>query len=118
MKENEKNLTKLMRAGCAYMVRVCVNEHQLYQHFFSKIHPGLDELLDHLTRVLYDALRPIYLKSSIDLDTLVELCSVLNVEVLEDKGPEISAFANVAAEMLGDVQERLALRAADIYINK
>lgn len=33
-------------------------------------------------------------------------------------GTEVAAFAHVAQEMLGDVQERLALRAADIYVDK
>lgn len=47
------------------MVRVCINEHQLYQHFFSRIHPGLDELLDFLTRVLYDEVRPLILRRAV-----------------------------------------------------
>ena len=47
------------------MVRVCVNEYQLYQHFFSTVHEGLDDLLDHLTRVLYDEVRPLILRRNV-----------------------------------------------------
>lgn len=63
--QHANDLPTLMREGCAHMVRVCVNEYQLYQHFFSTVHEGLDELLDHLTRVLYDEVRPLILRRNV-----------------------------------------------------
>lgn len=63
--QHASDLPMLLREGCAHMVRVCVNEYQLYQHFFSTVHEGLDDLLDHLTRVLYDEVRPLILRRNV-----------------------------------------------------
>ena len=109
-KAHVNDLPSFVRAGCAHMVRVCCNEHQLYQHFFHTIDVGLDDFLEGLASILYDICRPMFINTAASIDTLVELCSVLRVEALDNKGEEVAAFASVAEQMLEDVQQRLCYR--------
>jgi hypothetical protein len=111
MSENINNLPHMTRTGCAYMVRMCSNEQQLYDHFFSSTGAALFELLESLATVLYEALRPLFIASTINLDNLVELCSVLKSEVSDHTAAgNTPAFLSVAEQMLQDVQQRLAFR--------
>lgn len=106
---NSGDLPGFVRGGCAHMVRVCCNEHQLYQHFFHTVDQGLDDFLEGLATILYDICRPLFIHTE-SIDTLVELCSVLRVEALDNKGEQVAAFASVAEQMLQDVQQRLCYR--------
>uniref|UniRef100_A0A673YEY3 Conserved oligomeric Golgi complex subunit 3 n=1 Tax=Salmo trutta TaxID=8032 RepID=A0A673YEY3_SALTR len=81
--------------GCAFMFHVCQDEHQL------------EEVLELLCLSLYDVLRPLIIRG-IHLETLSELCGILNNEMLED-------HVHKNAGQLGDVQERLIYR-THIYI--
>ena len=108
---NSSSLPGMTRAGCAYMIRICNNEQQLYGHFFSTAGPALDELLETLATVLYESLRPLFIATAINLDNLVELCSVLKSEVTNESArSDANAFLSVAEQMLQDVQQRLAYR--------
>ncbi|RXN00492.1 Conserved oligomeric Golgi complex subunit 3 [Acipenser ruthenus] len=73
----------LVRSGCAFMVHVCQDEHQLYNEFFTKPTAKLDELLEKLCLSLYDVLRPLIIHA-IHLETLSELCGILKNEMLDD----------------------------------
>ncbi|TNN04252.1 hypothetical protein fugu_001281 [Takifugu bimaculatus] len=116
--QNSKDHCALVRSGCAFMVHVCQDEHQLYHEFFSKPTPKLDELLEKLCLSLYDVLRPLIIHI-IHLETLSELCSILKNEMLEDhvqnNAAQLGAFDAVVKQMLEDVQERLVYR-THIYI--
>uniref|UniRef100_A0AAQ6IGY3 Conserved oligomeric Golgi complex subunit 3 n=1 Tax=Anabas testudineus TaxID=64144 RepID=A0AAQ6IGY3_ANATE len=116
--QNSKDHCALVRSGCAFMVHVCQDEHQLYNEFFSKPTPKLDELLEKLCLSLYDVLRPLIIHI-IHLETLSELCSILKNEMLEDhvhnNASQLGAFDAVVKQMLEDVQERLVYR-THIYI--
>ncbi|KAG7227645.1 hypothetical protein INR49_029406 [Caranx melampygus] len=116
--QNSKDHCALVRSGCAFMVHVCQDEHQLYNEFFSKPTPKLDELLEKLCLSLYDVLRPLIIHI-IHLETLSELCSILKNEMLEDhvhnNAAQLGAFDAVVKQMLEDVQERLVYR-THIYI--
>uniref|UniRef100_A0A3Q1FQT1 Conserved oligomeric Golgi complex subunit 3 n=1 Tax=Acanthochromis polyacanthus TaxID=80966 RepID=A0A3Q1FQT1_9TELE len=116
--QNCKDHCALVRSGCAFMVHVCQDEHQLYNEFFSKPTPKLDELLEKLCLSLYDVLRPLIIHI-IHLETLSELCSILKNEMLEDhvhnNAAQLGAFDAVVKQMLEDVQERLVYR-THIYI--
>ncbi|XP_061698411.1 conserved oligomeric Golgi complex subunit 3 [Syngnathoides biaculeatus] len=116
--QNSKDHCALVRSGCAFMVHVCQDEHQLYNDFFSKTTPKLDELLEKLCLSLYDVLRPLIIHV-IHLETLSELCGILNTEMLEDhvhhNTGQLGAFDTVVKQMLEDVQERLVYR-THIYI--
>ena len=108
---SNSGLPHMTRSGCAYMIRICNNEQQLYSHFFSTAGPALDELLETLATVLYEALRPLFIATTINLDNLVELCSVLKSEVTNESArSDGNAFLTVAEQMLQDVQQRLAYR--------
>uniref|UniRef100_A0A673YEP0 Conserved oligomeric Golgi complex subunit 3 n=1 Tax=Salmo trutta TaxID=8032 RepID=A0A673YEP0_SALTR len=61
----------LNQSGCAFMFHVCQDEHQL------------EEVLELLCLSLYDVLRPLIIRG-IHLETLSELCGILNNEMLED----------------------------------
>uniref|UniRef100_A0A8C6NRI6 Conserved oligomeric Golgi complex subunit 3 n=1 Tax=Nothobranchius furzeri TaxID=105023 RepID=A0A8C6NRI6_NOTFU len=117
-KQNSKDHCALVRSGCAFMVHVCQDEHQLYNEFFSKSTPKLDELLEKLCLSLYDVLRPLIIHI-VHLETLSELCSILKNEMLEDhvhnNAAQLGAFDAVVKQMLEDVQERLVYR-THIYI--
>uniref|UniRef100_A0A8C2JUQ4 Conserved oligomeric Golgi complex subunit 3 n=1 Tax=Cyprinus carpio TaxID=7962 RepID=A0A8C2JUQ4_CYPCA len=107
-----------VRSGCAFMVHVCQDEHQLYNEFFSKPSSKLDELLEKLCVSLYDVLRPLIIHV-VHLETLSELCGILKNEMLEDHVQnnvvQLAAFDAVVKQMLEDVQERLVYR-THIYI--
>ncbi|XP_078472858.1 conserved oligomeric Golgi complex subunit 3 isoform X2 [Lampetra planeri] len=108
----------LVRSGCAFMVHVCQDEHRLFSEFFSRPSPRLDELLERLCLLFYDAFRPLIIHV-MHLETLSELCSILKSEMLDDhyhnNREELAAFAIIVRQMLGDVQERLVYR-THIYI--
>ncbi|XP_036396345.1 conserved oligomeric Golgi complex subunit 3 [Megalops cyprinoides] len=116
--QNNKDHCALVRSGCAFMVHVCQDEHQLYNEFFSKPTPRLDELLEKLCLSLYDVLRPLIIHV-IHLETLSELCGILKNEMLDDhvhnNAGQLGAFDAVVKQMLEDVQERLVYR-THIYI--
>ncbi|XP_077988329.1 conserved oligomeric Golgi complex subunit 3-like [Glandiceps talaboti] len=116
--QHVKDHCALVRSGCAFMVRICQDENQLFFHFFSKPTDKLDILLERLCNNLYDVLRPLIIHIN-HLETLAELCTILKTEMLEDhvqNNPhELIAFETVAKQMLEDVQERLVYR-AHIYI--
>uniref|UniRef100_A0A3Q2R0X7 Conserved oligomeric Golgi complex subunit 3 n=1 Tax=Fundulus heteroclitus TaxID=8078 RepID=A0A3Q2R0X7_FUNHE len=117
-KQNNKDHCALVRSGCAFMVHVCQDEHQLFNEFFSKPTSRLDELLEKLCVSLYDVLRPLIIHI-IHLETLSELCSILKNEMLDDhvqnNAAQLGAFDAVVKQMLEDVQERLVYR-THIYI--
>ncbi|KAM8854900.1 conserved oligomeric Golgi complex subunit 3 [Spinachia spinachia] len=116
--QNCKDHCALVRSGCAFMVHVCQDEHQLYNEFFSKPAAKLDKLLEKLCLSLYDVLRPLIIHI-VHLETLSELCSILKNEMLEDhvhnNASQLGAFDTVVKQMLEDVQERLVYR-THIYI--
>ncbi|XP_069496876.1 conserved oligomeric Golgi complex subunit 3 [Ambystoma mexicanum] len=116
--QNNRDHCALVRSGCAFMVHVCQDEHQLYNEFFTKSTPKLDELLEKLCLSLYDVLRPLIIHV-IHLETLSELCGILKTEMLEDhvqnNAEHLCAFEAVVKQMLEDVQERLVYR-THIYI--
>ncbi|XP_034993262.2 conserved oligomeric Golgi complex subunit 3 [Zootoca vivipara] len=115
---NSRDHCALVRSGCAFMVHVCQDEHQLFDEFFTKPTPKLDELLEKLCLSLYDVLRPLIIHV-IHLETLSELCGILKNEMLEDhvqnNVEQLAAFAAGVREMWEDVQERLVYR-THIYI--
>ncbi|CAL8322159.1 unnamed protein product [Merluccius merluccius] len=116
--QNSKDHCALVRSGCAFMVHVCQDEHQLYNEFFTKPTPNLDELLEKLCLSLYDVLRPLIIHV-VHLETLSELCGILKNEMLEDhvhnNADQLGALDTVVKQMLEDVQERLVYR-THIYI--
>ncbi|XP_053563974.1 conserved oligomeric Golgi complex subunit 3 [Bombina bombina] len=116
--QNNRDHCALVRSGCAFMVHVCQDEHQLYNDFFTKPTPKLDLLLEKLCLSLYDVLRPLIIHV-VHLETLSELCGILKIEMLEDhvqhNVEHLGSFDGLVKQMLEDVQERLVYR-THIYI--
>uniref|UniRef100_A0AAY4DJF6 Conserved oligomeric Golgi complex subunit 3 n=1 Tax=Denticeps clupeoides TaxID=299321 RepID=A0AAY4DJF6_9TELE len=116
--QNNKDHCALVRSGCAFMVHVCQDEHQLYNEWAFFFCVFCSELLEKLCLSLYDVLRPLIIHV-IHLETLSELCSILKHEMLEDhvhnNAGQLGAFEAVVKQMLEDVQERLVYR-THIYI--
>nr|CAG4642358.1 EOG090X02EM [Evadne anonyx] len=108
----------LSRCACTFLLRVCHDEWQLYQQFFGRPSPLLEEYLDQLCGLLYDLLRP-HIIHLIHLETLAELCFILRVEMIEEhvtNNPEqLVSFHRIISQLLADVQERLVYR-AHIYV--
>ncbi|XP_077554461.1 conserved oligomeric Golgi complex subunit 3 [Haemaphysalis longicornis] len=115
---HQRDHCALVRSGCAFLVHLCEDEHQLYAQFFTRPATLLDEFLGHLCGRLYDVFRPIIIHIN-HLETLAELCSILKVEMMEQhiaaNPNELRAFGKVAQQMLEDVQERLVYRTL-VYI--
>ncbi|XP_037284868.2 conserved oligomeric Golgi complex subunit 3 isoform X2 [Rhipicephalus microplus] len=115
---HQRDHCALVRSGCAFLVHLCEDEHQLYMQFFSKATSLLDDFLGHLCGRLYDVFRPIIIHIN-HLETLAELCSILKVEMMEQhvaaNPNELRAFCKIAQQMLEDVQERLVYRTL-VYI--
>ncbi|KAJ3146876.1 Golgi transport complex subunit 3 [Geranomyces variabilis] len=68
----------MARSGCAYVLRLCADEMNLFHQYF---HLGEDELavyLDSLSAHLYETLRPLILRES-RIDALSELCQTLHI---------------------------------------
>ena len=71
-----KDHCSLVRSGCAFLVHVCEDEHNLFNQFFSLPSPLLDSFLEGLCLSLYDGLRPLIIHID-HLETLSELCGIL-----------------------------------------
>ncbi|XP_064456562.1 conserved oligomeric Golgi complex subunit 3-like isoform X2 [Ornithodoros turicata] len=117
-KTHQRDHCALVRSGCAFLIHLCEDEHQLYMQFFAKVTAQLDDFLGRLCGRLYDVFRPIIIHIN-HLETLAELCSILKVEMMEQhivaSPAQLKAFGKVAQQMLEDVQERLVYRTL-VYI--
>ena len=65
-----------LRRNVFFLFQVCVDEWDLFQHFFSHPTERLASFLQSLCNHLYDALRPLIVHI-VHLETLSELCTIL-----------------------------------------
>ncbi|XP_010537514.1 PREDICTED: conserved oligomeric Golgi complex subunit 3 isoform X2 [Tarenaya hassleriana] len=110
-------LPSLTRSGCAYLMQVCQQEHQMFIHFFpasSEDISSLAPLVDPLSMYLYDILRPKLIHET-NIDLLCELVHILKVEVLGEQparqSEPLSGLRPTLQRILADVHERLTFRA-------
>ncbi|CAI9097344.1 OLC1v1033743C1 [Oldenlandia corymbosa var. corymbosa] len=113
----KEELPSLTRSGCAYLMQVCLLEHQLFSYFFpssSEDISSLAPLTDPLCTFLYDTLRPKLIHET-NLDVLCELVDILKVEVLGEqlsrRGESLAGLRPTIDRILADVHERLTFRA-------
>lgn len=99
----------LFRNGCTFMLHVCQDETQLYNHFFKDFSPQLADYQEKLCIHLYDNLRPLIVHIN-HLETLAELCSILRGEMILDIDQPNDAFTKILWQLLQDVQERFVFR--------
>ncbi|VDN33811.1 unnamed protein product [Gongylonema pulchrum] len=82
----------LTRNGCVFLLRLCDDEFRLYKQFFTasifapfiSTATSFDDFIESLCRVFYDILRPIVIHNP-HLETLAELCTILKVEMIEER---------------------------------
>ncbi|PWA83224.1 sec34-like family protein [Artemisia annua] len=113
----KETLPSLTRSGCAYLMQVCQQEHQLFDKFFpstSEDSSSLAPLVDPLCTFLYDTLRPKFLHEA-NLDALCELVDILKIEVIGEqlsrRSESLAGIRPTLDRILADIHERLTFRA-------
>ncbi|XP_048488996.1 conserved oligomeric Golgi complex subunit 3 [Plutella xylostella] len=112
-RKQDRDHCTLLRTSCSLLAHACRDECALYGHFFSQPSQALDEYLQTLCNSLYETLRPHIIHIN-HLETLVELCVILRVEVIDEQAnndPAVSMLGLSARALLQDAQERLVFRA-------
>ncbi|RXN01200.1 Conserved oligomeric Golgi complex subunit 3 [Acipenser ruthenus] len=96
-----------VRSGCAFMVHVCQDEHQLYNEFFTKPTAKLDCNPDGKDVII------LFVQGTPAAPqvTLTQACRRLHqVVAFLFSVEQLGAFATLVQQMLEDVQERLVYR--------
>ncbi|OCF37934.1 hypothetical protein I316_00158 [Kwoniella heveanensis BCC8398] len=111
------DLVDLTRSGCSYLKQTCVDEFQLFKHFFLSGERQLYDYLETLCDYLYDHLRPRILHEP-SLQVLCGVCTVLQALMVQDVSMEDeddmdgAIYSPVLLKMvLQDAQTRLVFRA-------
>ncbi|KAL5243393.1 hypothetical protein ACI65C_010803 [Semiaphis heraclei] len=102
-----------LRSSCKILIQLTHDENRLYQCFFTNKSSVFREYLETVCMHLYDMLRPLVIHMK-HFETLVELCTILRIEILQDYVSEdasLEVFGSVAELLLQDIQERLVFRA-------
>ncbi|XP_050440458.1 conserved oligomeric Golgi complex subunit 3 [Adelges cooleyi] len=102
-----------LRSACKILIQLTHDENRLYQCFFTDKSQVFREYLEAVCMNLYDYLRPLVIHMK-HFETLVELCTILRIEILQDyvyEDASLEVFGSVAELLLQDVQERLVFRA-------
>uniref|UniRef100_A0AC34R9E8 Conserved oligomeric Golgi complex subunit 3 n=1 Tax=Panagrolaimus sp. JU765 TaxID=591449 RepID=A0AC34R9E8_9BILA len=101
------------------------------QLFWSKTPQSFTEFVEGMCRILYDQLRPLIIHNP-HLETLAQLCTLLKVEMIEERcGALVSmmhdeteefinpreGFVHVMNELVGDVVERIVYRTSSFGQN-
>ncbi|XJO73885.1 hypothetical protein BDV3_004794 [Batrachochytrium dendrobatidis] len=119
--------------GCAYMIRLCADEYQLFRQFFNLGEDSVIEYLESISTRLYEHLRPLIIRET-KLDTLSEMCQSLQsyVQTLDPKhDSETDASGHfldssetnsapvryTVQKILEDAQQRFAFR-AEMFIKQ
>jgi hypothetical protein len=109
---NSAELSMFARQGWHYMMSVCELEFKLWNHFFPDGTPteGLRELVQAYNMLLYDYLRPMYIRES-TFEELVDCLHVLKNELLQDemgrRGLAASFCRPTIQRSIQDLQEKL-----------
>ncbi|WVR00004.1 hypothetical protein IAU59_007146 [Kwoniella sp. CBS 9459] len=81
------DLVDLTRSGCSYLKQTCMDEFQLFKHFFLSGESQLYDYLETLCDYLYDHLRPRILHEP-SLQVLCGVCTVLQALMVQDVSME------------------------------
>ena len=113
-KQCSRDTSSLVRSGSLYVCQLCLDEYQLYTHFFSTGGHAISQILNSLCSYFYEFVRPICIKL-IHLETLTSLCDILSNEILENKVKMhegvLVEFADMTRLLLQDLQQRFIYRA-------
>ena len=113
-KQCSRDTSSLVRSGSLYICQLCLDEYQLYTHFFSTGGHAISQILNSLCSYFYEFVRPICIKL-IHLETLTSLCDILSIEILENRvnmhEGVLVEFADMIRLLLQDIQQRFIYRA-------
>ncbi|WWC63290.1 uncharacterized protein I303_105890 [Kwoniella dejecticola CBS 10117] len=87
MDPNGSDLVDLTRSGCGYLKQTCLDEFNLFKHFFLSGESVLYGYLETLCDYLYDHLRPRILHEP-SLQVLCGVCTVLQALMVQDISDE------------------------------
>ncbi|KAK8854795.1 hypothetical protein IAR55_003534 [Kwoniella newhampshirensis] len=87
MNPTGSDLVDLTRSGCSYLKQTCLDEFNLFKHFFLSGEIQLYGFLEGLCDYLYDHLRPRILHEP-SLQVLCGVCTVLQALMVQDVGAE------------------------------
>ena len=109
-----RDISSLIRSGSLYVCQICLDEYQLYIHFFSTGGHAISQILNSLCSYFYEFVRPICIRL-VHLETLTSLCDILSNEILENKVKlhegVLVEFASMVRLLLQDIQQRFIYRA-------
>ncbi|KAI6650592.1 oligomeric Golgi complex subunit 3-like [Oopsacas minuta] len=109
-----RDISSLVRSGCLYVCQLCLDEYQLYIHFFSTGGHAISQILSSLCSYFYEFVRPICIRL-VHLETLTSLCDIISNEILENKVKlhegVLVEFASMTKLLLQDIQQRFIYRA-------
>ncbi|KAI8902930.1 Sec34-like family-domain-containing protein [Globomyces pollinis-pini] len=114
----DTNLTTFASKGCAYIIRLCTDEYQLFCEFFSLGEEEVKDYLYNISILLSHQLRPLILKET-RIDVLSELCQSFLFHLKStDQSNEVENGRShmvkyVVESILQETQERLTFRAQD-----
>ncbi|KAJ2999451.1 Golgi transport complex subunit 3 [Globomyces sp. JEL0801] len=114
----DTNLTTFASKGCAYIIRLCTDEYQLFCEFFSLGEEEVKDYLYNISILLSHQLRPLILKET-RIDVLSELCQSFLFHLKStDQSNEVENGRShmvkyVVESILHETQERLTFRAQD-----
>ena len=113
-KQCSRDISSFMRSGCLYVCQFCLDEFQLYAHFFATGGHAISQIINSLCSYFYEFVRPICIRL-LHLETLTSLCDILSNEILENKVKlhegVLGDFAEMIRRLLQDIQQRFIYRA-------
>ena len=83
-----EDLSAMIRSGCAYLIKLCQSEYELYKQFFSSFSAAMRNLLEGFGDMLYMSLRPLFIRAQ-EVNLLCSSAHILKSEILftiEEKG--------------------------------
>ncbi|VDN02132.1 unnamed protein product [Thelazia callipaeda] len=145
MSKHGSSSCSFTRTGCSFLLRLCDDEFRLYKQFFSTndeegsgsrsvsasvvssphasvLAPFLssttsfDDFIESLCHIFYDILRPIVIHNP-HLETLTELCTILKVEMIEERCGLMQSMMSVK-QLMGEADSgSVLLNNSDEYVS-
>lgn len=112
------DIFKILRQGCYYFIKICLEENELSNLFFTQSFKNLRMLLEGLFVYFYDYLRPKILRTQ-ELEILCSLLNIIESEIVQEwfekRSLELIALKPMVYRMIEDIKDRLIFL-SDIYL--
>ncbi|KAJ3256863.1 Golgi transport complex subunit 3 [Boothiomyces macroporosus] len=117
----DPNLMTFATNGCAYLLRVCGDEYQLFREIFTLGEDSIRSYIDSISQLLSQQLRPLILKE-VRIDILSDLCNslllYLEPNTYEDGKKNNESVRYVVEAILEGAQSRLSFRAQEFILSE